>query len=232
MAQRSLNASQGRLRFEALTMPDPKNAKNVPIRIVLTGGPGAGKTAVLEVVRKHFCAHVAVLPEAASIVYSGGFPRRKEAAYRRAAQRAIFHVQSELERAVVEDGRAAVALCDRGTIDGLAYWPDDPSRFFAEVKSSLEEELSHYSAVIHLRTPTASYGYNHQNPLRIESVDEALQIDARIAEVWKRHPRRFLVDPEGEFLAKVRHVLELIRREVPECYRAHLPAEVRACDPR
>jgi hypothetical protein len=166
-----------------------------------------------------------VLPEAASIVYGGGFPRGKDAAYRRAAQRAIFHVQSELEQAVIEDGRAAVALCDRGTIDGLAYWPDEPSRFFAEVKSSFEEQLSRYRAVIHLRTPTASNGYNHQNPLRIESVEEALRIDARIAEVWNRHPRRFVVDPEGEFLTKVRHVLELIRRELPECCRAHLSAE-------
>lgn len=32
--------------------------------IVLTGGPGAGKTAVLELVRQQFCAHVEVLPEA------------------------------------------------------------------------------------------------------------------------------------------------------------------------
>ncbi len=40
--------------------------------VVLTGGPGAGKTAVLEVVRRRFCEHVAVLPEAASILFGGG----------------------------------------------------------------------------------------------------------------------------------------------------------------
>lgn len=28
--------------------------------VVLAGGPGAGKTAVLEVVRQHFCADLAV----------------------------------------------------------------------------------------------------------------------------------------------------------------------------
>jgi len=32
-------------------------------RIVLTGGPGAGKTAVLELVRQEFCAHVKILPQ-------------------------------------------------------------------------------------------------------------------------------------------------------------------------
>lgn len=44
-------------------------------RVVLTGGPGAGKTALLELVRQSFCTHVKVLPEAASIVFGGGFPR-------------------------------------------------------------------------------------------------------------------------------------------------------------
>ena len=44
-------------------------------RIVMTGGPGAGKTAVLELVRVHFCEHIKVLNEAASIVFGGGFPR-------------------------------------------------------------------------------------------------------------------------------------------------------------
>lgn len=34
-------------------------------RVVLTGGPGAGKTAVLELIRRSFCEHVKVLPEAA-----------------------------------------------------------------------------------------------------------------------------------------------------------------------
>ena len=50
-------------------------AKHRRKRIVLTGGPGAGKTAVLELVRQEFCAHVQVRPEAAGIVFGGGFPR-------------------------------------------------------------------------------------------------------------------------------------------------------------
>ena len=33
-------------------------------RVVLTGGPGAGKTALLELIRQSFCAHVKVSPEA------------------------------------------------------------------------------------------------------------------------------------------------------------------------
>ena len=58
--------------------------------MVITGGPGAGKTALLEVVRHHFCSHVAVLGESASILFGGGFPRRQSAPSRKAAQRAIY----------------------------------------------------------------------------------------------------------------------------------------------
>jgi predicted ATPase len=55
--------------------------------IVLTGGPGAGKTAVLErLVRQEFCAHIQVLPEAAGIVFGGGFPRAGSLEWRRSAQ--------------------------------------------------------------------------------------------------------------------------------------------------
>ena len=91
-------------------------------RIVLTGGPGAGKTALLELIRQAFCSHVTVLPEAAGIVFGGGFPREDDDECRRAAQRAIFHVQRELE-AVGDSHSPAVVLCDRGTIDGLATGP-------------------------------------------------------------------------------------------------------------
>jgi predicted ATPase len=56
--------------------------------VVLTGGPGAGKTALLEIARRNFCEHIAVLPEAVSIVFGGGFWRKETAPARRAAQRA------------------------------------------------------------------------------------------------------------------------------------------------
>lgn len=54
-------------------------------RVVLTGGPGAGKTATLELIRQSFCEHVKVLPEAAGILFGGGFPRGGAPAIQRAA---------------------------------------------------------------------------------------------------------------------------------------------------
>lgn len=184
-------------------------------RIVLTGGPGAGKTAVLELCRQYFCSHVMVLPESAGIVFGGGFPRGDAVELRRAGQRAIFYVQRELE-ATAEATNAAVVLCDRGTVDGAAYWPG-PDELWPAVGTTHDEQLARYHAVIHLRTPLADGGYNHRNPLRIETALEAATIDARIAEHWMGHPRRFVVEASSSFLAKVQQALALIHAELPEC---------------
>jgi predicted ATPase len=188
-------------------------------RIVITGGPGAGKTALLETVRREFCEHIVVLPEAASIVYGGGFPRQPNGSARRAAQRAIYAVQRELERVAVEVHRPAVVLCDRGTLDGLAYWPGSDDEWLAEMDTTRGVELSRYAAVIHLRTPPPP-AYNHQNPLRIESAAEAAALDARIEAVWAGHPHRHVIEHAASFLDKVHHALELIRIHVPMCCRS------------
>ena len=75
----------------------PCQERHLRRRIALTGGPGAGKTAVLELLKRSVCEHVALLPEAAGIVFGGGFPRRTESVALAAAQRAIYHIQCELE---------------------------------------------------------------------------------------------------------------------------------------
>jgi len=193
-------------------------------RVVLAGGPGAGKTAVLEMMRKTLCEHVKVVPEAASVVFGGGFPRTQPLEARRAAQRAIFFVQRELEAAIMAEN-VSIALCDRGTVDGLAYWsgPDD---LWSALGTTLDEQLARYHAVIHLRTPPLESGYNQQNPLRVESAVQAAEIDARVAAAWARHPRRFEVGSSASFLAKVARVIELVRNELPECCRKHPVAEL------
>jgi predicted ATPase len=187
---------------------------------VLTGGPGAGKTAVLELIRLFFCEHVRTLPEAAGILFGGRFPRSDRPALRQAAQRAIYHVERELE-AAAETDNAAVVLCDRGTVDCAAYWMG-PGDLFTAVGTTRAEEFARYDAVIHLRTPTWPAAYNLENPLRRESMEEAAAIDARIAEEWTGHPRRFFVEATEDFLTKASQALALLRREVPECCRHHV----------
>jgi len=200
--------------------PCPCGAVHTPRFVVVTGGPGAGKTAVLELIRRTLCQHVKVLPEAAGIVFGGGFPRGDSPSARRAAQRAIFHVQCELE-AATDVGNPAIVLCDRGTVDSGAYWPG-PGDMWLELGTTLAAQQQRYASVIHLRTPVE--GYNHQNPLRTESSAEAGIIDERIAAVWTGHPNRQFVSATTDFLSKAQHAITLIRAELPECCRGHLPA--------
>ena len=190
-------------------------------RIVLTGGPGAGKTAVLELIRQSFCQHVKVLPEAASVIFGGGFPREDDAECKRAAQRAIFYVQRELENAG-DSHNPTIVLCDRGTLDSLAYWPGSVDEFLSAVGTTLAEQLARYHAVIHLRTPTADHGYNRQNPLRTESASVAAELDRRILQAWQSHPRRVVVESTSEFLDKAAETLDILRSEMPDCCKKHV----------
>lgn len=192
-------------------------ATHTPRRVVLTGGPGAGKTAVLEMLTHLVCPHVAITREAAGILFSGGFPRRADSAARRAVQRAIYHVQLELED-LAAGGNPALVLCDRGVVDGCAYWPG-PDPFWSAVGTTPAAALARYDAVIHLRTPDGANGYGHQNPMRIESPDEAREIDARIISAWAGHPRRFLIEATTDFVSKAAQAIALILNEVPPCCR-------------
>ena len=186
--------------------------------VVLTGGPGGGKTAILELARKYFCKHVILLPEAASIVFSGGFPRLDTVSGHRAAQMAIFRVQREMERLAVAD-RPAMILCDRGTIDGLAYWPFSRQAFFRSVETTMRQELARYSAVVHIETPPSSVYTN--NTIRHESSHQADEINEKLRQAWESHSNRFLVHSSGNFLEKAEAALEVIRNQMPVCCRTH-----------
>jgi hypothetical protein len=67
------------------------------------------------------------------------------------AQRAIFFVQRELESTGDADN-AAIVLCDRGNVDGAAYWPG-PDTSWDSLSTTLECELSRYDG-----QPPASRG--------------------------------------------------------------------------
>lgn len=194
-------------------------------RVVLTGGPGGGKTAVLELIRQSFCEHVRVLPEAASIVFGGGFPREEDDECRKAAQRAIYHVQRQLEIAA-ESHHPAIILCDRGTIDGVAYWPGSPDTLWQSLSTRAVQELDRYAAVIHLRTPPLELGYNHQNPVRTETPEVAAAIDLRILDAWATHQNRCVVESSSDFLDKAATALEFLRQQLPVCCRKHVVAAV------
>lgn len=188
-------------------------------RVVLTGGPGAGKTAVLAMLAHEICPHVLVSREAAGILFSGGFPRGFDDSMRRSAQRAIFHVQLELE-AMLAASNAAVILFDRGLVDGAAYWPG-PDDFWTAMGVTREAAMDRYDAVVHMRSPDGPNGYGHQNPLRTETAEEAREIDERILEAWRGHPNRFIIDATVDFPVKAQRALAVIRAQIPACCAGH-----------
>jgi len=190
--------------------------------VVITGGPGAGKTAVLEFVRKVLCEHVAILPEAASILFSGGFWRLNSTLGRMAAQRAIYHVQEEMQNLVLDEKKWSMGLCDRGTLDGLAYWPGTEEEFYSTLNTNLDREYKKYKAIIHLESPSSDMGYNHQNPIRIESAELAAKIDHKIHETWKSHPNYSCIKSSESFVEKLHKATKQIQALVPECCRQHL----------
>ena len=192
-------------------MVDIKNTVKTNL-IVLTGGPGAGKTAILEMAKKTICEDIAFLPEAASIVFGGGFWRLPSISAKKCAQTAIYHIQAEMEKMVIAETKWHIGICDRGSLDGLAYWPLNDDSFWDMNQSTLTKEYAKYCAVIHLRTPSEYFGYNHQNPLRTENATEAKKIDDRIFQVWKNHPEYNVIESSEDFITKAQKAMTLITK--------------------
>ncbi|MBI1861211.1 MAG: ATP-binding protein [Deltaproteobacteria bacterium] len=176
-----------------------------PLRIVLTGGPGGGKSTVAELFQKELGKECVLVQEAATVVFSVGFPRADHAGAQRNCQRAIYYLQKNMEDAHAQVTSAKFIVCDRGTLDGAAYWPGGPTRFLKDMRTSYRAELSRYDAVIFLETAAvggiAVRGGN--NPHRFETVEEARALDRRVRRVWDRHKNFVLIPHEESFQSKL-----------------------------
>ena len=186
-------------------------------RIVLTGGPGGGKTTAADLFRREIGERVVVVPEAATLVFSGGFPRCHEPPGSIAAQRAIYHVQINLEDVQSSLYPGRILLCDRGTVDGAAYWPGEPSEFFTALGTTLEEQLSRYDGVIFFESAAlGGLRIEGGNPVRIESTEEAVALDAKLRALWQAHPRFVLVRHNPSFFKKISFGLAMLDGMVGE----------------
>ncbi len=180
------------------------------IKVAITGGPSGGKTTLLETLKKEFGSQITVVPEAASILYGGGFPRKKSILGRIATQRAIYYTQRELETIAIGESANALLVFDRGSLDSIAYWPNDEEDFFKNIQSNKKVELGRYDWVIHLDT-ASNENYDLSNPIRTETHTEALLLNEKIKMAWNGHQRRITIASDGDFLAKITKSIQVIK---------------------
>ena len=178
--------------------------ENPTKRVVVTGGPAAGKTTALRHLERRFTEVCTVVPESATILYSGGFVRSPEAEVVMSAQRAIFAIQKSLENSFAHLHPNKWLICDRGTADGAVYWPMGEAAFFREFETSLERELEHYDAVVFFES-SAVFDFKGMtgNRVRSENRDEALRLDEKLRRIYEKHPQFHFIAHERDFKKKV-----------------------------
>ncbi|MBX3269664.1 MAG: ATP-binding protein [Sandaracinaceae bacterium] len=195
-------------------MPRPR------CRVAVTGGPGGGKSTAVDLFRRELGEEVVVVPESATMLFSGGFPRTEEPEARCYAQRAIFHVQRNLEDLYRSKYPGRALICDRGTVDGAAYWPRDGDYFMA-MGTTHEAELARYDAVIFFESAAVGgMSIEGGNPTRIESDLQAVQLDRALRELWKDHAHFVMVPHQASFFEKLRVGFEAMR-EIVRAHRAN-----------
>lgn len=181
-------------------------------KLVLTGGPSAGKTTIGMAIQRAFPGQVQLIPEAATILFSGGFHRAEDDEGVCDQQKAIYAVQVAQESIFRRQSPDRLLVCDRGTMDGLAYWPAKGGDFFANLGTKEEAELKRYDWVIHLETARGSSYNTQSNPQRVEDSEMAIKINEWVLNAWRHHPRRLVVANSRSFLAKMSLVLSLVER--------------------
>ena len=162
-------------------------------RIVLTGGPGAGKTVVSHRLAAAHPDRFALVPEAATQVYDALQTRwdRLDLEGRRDVQRKIYQLQVDQEDRTAASNPDKILLLDRGTIDGAAYWPEGPDDYWRDVQSTPERELNRYDAVIWLETSAALglYDGDESNFCRFEDAESAVRSGQLLLTLWGAHPK-------------------------------------------
>ncbi len=195
-----------RSRSRKTRKPRPVDPSNGRCRIVLTGGPGGGKTTAADLFRREIGDRVVIVPEAATMLFGGGFPRCSDDPLAlRASQKAIYHVQRNLEDVQSARYPDRILLCDRGTVDGAIYWPTEKGEdFFGALGTTLEEELARYDAVIFFESAAlGDLSIEDGNPVRTEDNKTAVALDRALLEIWSQHPHFVLVPHNASFFKKI-----------------------------
>jgi transcriptional regulator with XRE-family HTH domain/CYTH domain-containing protein len=191
-------------------LSDPVESKNIT-KIVLTGGPCAGKTTALSKIQQEFSNkgyHVVIVPETASELINNGIsPQMMEK--NSDFQKILIKLQIEKENiwqsAVqkISGAEKILIVHDRGIMDSKAYMTEAE---FNEALISLgmnqTEIRDRYDAVFHLVTAAKGadeFYSNENNPARTETAEQAIALDDLTVSVWTGHPHLRVIDNSGDF---------------------------------
>lgn len=166
--------------------------KTNPVKIVITGGPCAGKTSVIDKLKIDFAHKITFVAESATILLSGGYPPPPNDSYKLQAWLAEFQsvvaaLQLSLEaRAVSETTELNhdAIVYDRSLGDLPAYHPKGFTAVMQQLRRlGINSIRDRYDVVLHLHSVAGFdiglYG-KEQNKHRYESKNEAIRINTRI----------------------------------------------------
>lgn len=195
-----------------------------PQLLCLTGGPGGGKTRLLEelIHPSTGAEKYAALPEAIRLMGGVGVSPQEKL-----FQRAMVHLQMALEdgmRHALNNEPYSAILCHRGSLDPLAYWIDrgwQKEEFFSYTGTSREDHYQRYTAVLHLVTAAdgAEEHYTRwPKAHRPETIKDAVRLDRLLHQIWQGHRNYYRIDNAGQNwdqkAAKARNYLSsLLTRE-------------------
>ena len=223
-------------------------------KIVLTGGPCAGKTTALVKITEYFSGFgykVFNVPEVPTIYSTAGWnyltPNRS--LYYQ-GERAILETQLALENQFVRLAevctKPVLIVCDRGTMDISAYIkPEEWNEITAMAGTSPNELLERYDAVLHLVSAAdgaEQYYTTATNATRYEQANEeglqiARMLDKKIIKAWTGHPHLRVINNHDDFEAKLNRVLNEISKVVglpqpphdERVYRVEMTGEIPEC---
>ncbi len=181
-------------------------------KIALTGGPCAGKSALLEALKYEFGDDVVIVPEVATqlleVPYDEGgigVPGRDvewSQEWQDRFQKMIIDKQLHDETVITQtaDGRErpTVVVCDRGVLDGAAYVAGGREEFLQKFNLNPQTCNDLYDEVIHLNSlatdkPDLYEQLKVTNPSRFETVERAKELDEKTFQAWEGHPNHVRV---------------------------------------
>lgn len=187
-------------------------------KIVITGGPCAGKTTAMSRIQGAFTKlgyTVLFIPETATELITGGvapWTCGTNVEY----QKCQMQLQLEKERIFTEGALTMPAekvllVCDRGALDNKAYMTQAEFDVVLYSVGHNEVELrDSYDAVFHLVSAAkgAEEFYTlENNGARTETVEQAVALDDRIIASWTGHPHLRIIDNETDFEIKMKRLL-------------------------